>query len=79
MRSKITLPSLKSLVTFEAVARNLSFKAAAQELHVSQSAVSHQIRNLESFLGTKLFIRKSRSVELTPQGKELFSENKVCV
>jgi len=76
MRSKITLPNLKSLVTFEAAARNLSFKVAAQELHVSQSAVSHQIRNIESFLGTKLFIRKSRSVELTPQGKNYFPKIK---
>ena len=54
------LPPLKALPVFEAVARLLSFSAAAEELHVTQSAVSHQIRQLEGDLGETLFERGGR-------------------
>lgn len=62
------IPSLKAIKTFEAAARNLSFSQAAHELHVTQSAVSHQIKTLESFLDKQLFIRKNHRVYLTQEG-----------
>jgi LysR family glycine cleavage system transcriptional activator len=52
------LPPLNALKAFESAARNLSFTRAADELFVTQAAVSHQIKTLESFLSTKLFLRK---------------------
>lgn len=64
------LPSLNGLRAFEAAARHLSFTLAAQELNVTQTAISHQIRRLEEELGIKLFIRQSRSLALTPQATE---------
>jgi len=66
------LPSLSALRTFEAAARNGSFKAAAAELCVSQSAVSHQIKLLEAELGVALFVRKPQGVELSRQGRAYF-------
>lgn len=66
------LPSLNALRTFEAAARHGSFKAAAQELCVSHSAVSHQIKLLETELRIELFIRKPRSVELTRAGRAYY-------
>jgi LysR family transcriptional regulator, glycine cleavage system transcriptional activator len=65
------IPSLTSLRTFEAAARLLSFTLAAEELHVSQGAVSHQIRLLEEDLDTVLFHRSARKVELTDTGRAL--------
>lgn len=62
------LPPLASLRAFEAAARHLSFRAAAEELSVTQSAVSHQIAELERRLGVPLFVRTSRRVELTEAG-----------
>lgn len=64
------LPSLNGLRAFEAAARHLSFTLAAQELNVTQTAISHQIRRLEEELGLKLFIRQSRALALTPQAIE---------
>jgi len=64
------LPSFPSLRAFEAAARHLSFTAAAEELCVTQSAISHQVRILEDFLGAPLFIRHPQSVELTLRGSE---------
>ncbi|MEM9458487.1 MAG: transcriptional regulator GcvA [Myxococcota bacterium] len=65
------LPSLPALQTFEAAARLGSFTAAARELHVTQGAVSHQIRALEDHLGYLLFARFPRRVELTREGRVL--------
>ena len=59
------LPSMMGLRAFEAVARQLSFTRAAVELNLSQTAVSHQIRNLETMLGGKLFTRDRKGVSLT--------------
>ena len=67
-----TLPSLNALRTFEAAARHGSFKAAAAELCVSQSAVSHQIKLLEAELGIGLFVRKPQGIELSRQGRAYF-------
>jgi LysR family transcriptional regulator, glycine cleavage system transcriptional activator len=63
--------SLGSLRAFEAVARRLNFSEAADELHVTQSAVSRQIKGLEDELGAPLFARGTRHVELTGNGSAL--------
>jgi LysR family glycine cleavage system transcriptional activator len=64
-----TLPPLNTLRVFEAAARHLSFNRAAEELHLTPSAISHQIRALEAFLGVQLFRRANRKISLTPAGK----------
>jgi len=65
------LPSLTALRAFEAAARHLSFTHAAKELHVSQAAVSKQVRLLERELSAELFIRGPRRLELTHAGHDL--------
>lgn len=66
------LPPLSTFRTFEAAARHLSFKRAAAELGVTSTAVSHQIKLLEEDLGTSLFVRRVREVQLTPAGTNLY-------
>ena len=68
---KQQLPPLNGLITFEAAARQLSFTAAADELNVTQAAVSRQIKNLEQHLGTLLFNRYNRRLTLTPAAQQL--------
>ena len=63
---------LNALRAFEAAARHLSFSKAAEELHVTPSALSHQISGLEDLLDLKLFERKVRAIALTPAGKLLY-------
>ena len=63
------LPPLAALRAFEAAARHLSFTRAAQELHVTQTAISHQIRALEDLLGVKLFRRLARGLVLTEEAQ----------
>ncbi len=63
------LPSLAALKAFESVGRHLSFQHAADELCLTPSAVSHQVRTLESQLGTRLFVRRHHELELTSTGK----------
>lgn len=65
------LPPVKALVVFEATARHLSFTRAAEELHLTQAAVSRQVRLLEQNLGVLLFNRDKRAVHLTPEGERL--------
>ena len=65
------LPPLNALRAFEAAARHLSFKKAANELSVTPTAVSHQIKSLEEFLDLPLFHRLARALELTPQGQAM--------
>lgn len=64
-----TLPPFSAIRAFEAAARHRSFKQAAEELHVTQSAVSHQVKALEDFLGVALFHRATRGVVLTEAGR----------
>src|SRR5688572_14042756 len=71
MRRRI--PALPALRAFEAAARLRSFKQAADELAVTATAVSHRIRALEDEIGCRLFVRKTRAVELTPEGRSLYS------
>lgn len=65
------LPPLNTLRAFEAAARLLSFTKAADELYVTQAAVSHQIKTLEEALGVKLFKRMNRALLLTEEGQTL--------
>lgn len=64
-----SLPPLNHLRAFDAAARHLSFTMAAAELNMTQSAVSQQIKSLESYLGQPLFYRRPKGLELTPIGK----------
>lgn len=66
------LPPLSSLRAFEAAARHGSFKKASAELAVTPTAISHQIRALEDYLGNPLFERGTRQVRLTPDAQRLF-------
>ncbi len=68
------LPPLKALPPFEAVARLSSFSRAAEEMNLTQSAISHQIRALEDSLGEALFIRAGRNVSLTQAGEQFLEE-----
>ena len=70
------LPPLNALKAFEASARLLSFTKAAAELFVTQAAVSHQIKALETYLGLKLFMRKSRALLLTAEGQSYYLDIK---
>ena len=64
------LPSLNALKAFEAAARHESFTRAAEELHVTQGAVSHQVKALEADLGFKLFNRERQRLVITDAGRE---------
>jgi LysR family transcriptional regulator, glycine cleavage system transcriptional activator len=74
MAMRKALPPLSSLRSFEAVARQLSFSKAAEELHVTPGAVSQQIRQLEDLLGVKLFDRTRRSVAPTDTATRMLPE-----
>ncbi len=63
------IPPLRAIKAFEASARLLSFTQAAEELHVTQAAISHQIKNLEQLVGVQLFERFNRSLKLTFEGR----------
>ncbi len=73
MVSKISsrLPPLNALRAFEATARLLTLAAAAEELNVTPSAISHQIKTLEDSLGVRLFRRANRRLALTKDGQAL--------
>jgi len=66
------LPPLSALRAFEAAARRASFKAAAAELYVTPTAISHQLRQLEAWLGLRVLDRSPRAVALTAAGAELY-------
>jgi LysR family glycine cleavage system transcriptional activator len=72
----IRLPPLNALRAFEASARQLSFTRAAEELFVTQAAISHQIKSLEEHLGIKLFMRKNRTLLLTEEGQSYYLDIK---
>jgi len=65
------IPNFVLLRAFEAAARLQSFSGAAHELHLTPSAISHQIRELEAHFGRALFLRSHRRVDLTPEGRRL--------
>ncbi len=70
----IPIPSLTALRCFDASARHSSFTKAANEVHLTQGAVSHQILGLEELLGVQLFVRKRSGLELTPPGISFWNE-----
>lgn len=72
----VRLPPLNALRAFEASARQLSFTRAAEELFVTQAAISHQIKSLEEHLGIKLFMRKNRALLLTEEGQSYYLDIK---
>jgi len=73
MRNRNALPALDLLVGFEAAARHLSFTKAGEELFLTQSAVSRQIKELEDQLGVELFQRRHRALALTDAGKSFYA------
>src|SRR5262249_34102960 len=70
---RFRLPPLDLIQGFEAAARNLSFTKAAQELSITQSAVSRQIKALEEHLGVALFERRHRALSLSAAGRTLYA------
>ena len=73
---RMQVPLLNALKTFTVSAQRLNFTKASEDLLVSPSAISHQIKILEEYLGCKLFLRKNRSLELTEEGLFLFKQIK---
>lgn len=71
--SKRKLPPLNVLRGFHAAGRHLSFTHAADELHVTQGAISRQVKDLEDFLGRPVFRRLTRRIEFTQDGAEFFN------
>jgi LysR family glycine cleavage system transcriptional activator len=67
-------PPLKTLTAFEAATRLLSFKRAGDELHLTPSAISYQIKSLETYLQVRLFNRTRRGLVLTPAGNRYFQK-----
>lgn len=78
-RLRKLIPSANCLFVFEAAARLQNFSKAAQELNVSQPAVSKSIRLLEQATSLKLFERGRRRLELTPDGRRLYAEARECL
>src|SRR4051812_38767486 len=72
--SRRFLPSMSLLCAFEASARHQSFTAAAAELHLTQSAISRQVRALEEAVGSSLFVRERQTVTLTLAGEAYAQE-----
>lgn len=68
MSKKLNLPSMNGLRAFESAGRHLTFRAAAEELDVTQGAVAQQVRGLENDLGLRLFRRESRGLAFTAEG-----------
>lgn len=68
------LPPLNAVRAFEAAARHLSFTQAAQELHVTHSAISQQVKQLESWLNMLLFVRQNSTLALTDKGRSYLLE-----
>ncbi len=69
-----SLPPLNALRAFETSARHMSIKKASEELQVTPSAVSQQVKILETHLALRLFTREANRLALTEQGEKLFSE-----
>ena len=70
---------LRQIKYFQAVVRNNSFSEAAEECHISQSAVSQQIKALENELGFQLLERKNRRFALTPAGEHFYKKSLILV
>ncbi|MFZ6654315.1 transcriptional regulator GcvA [Undibacterium sp. TJN19] len=64
------LPNLAALRAFEAAARHQNFSRAAEEIHLTHGAISHQVRALEEELGVSLFVRNGKRIAITPDGEQ---------
>ena len=71
--------TLRQLKVFEAVARNLSFSRAAEELHLTQPAVSIQVKKLEDHAGLPLFEQLGKKIHLTPAGMEMLQSSRIII
>ena len=69
-----SIPNFAWLRAFESAARLESFSMAADELHLTPSAISHQVKSLETHLGRSLFVRHNRRVSLNSHGQEFYRE-----
>lgn len=74
MSPTINPPSIRGLMAFESVVRHASFTKAAEELNITQGAVSHQIRKLETVLGAELFNRHGAGLSLTRFGRRYIED-----
>ncbi len=74
-----SLPPLNAVRAFVAAARHQSFSLAANELHITHSAVSHQVKALEAYLGVRLFERRVRQVSLTVEGLRFFKQTETAL
>ena len=68
------LPPFAAIVAFESAARHESFVAAGAEINLTPSAISHQVKNLETWFGRQLFVRATRRLSLTNEGRRLLGE-----
>jgi len=75
----LNLPSMQTLLAFEAAARHLSFTKAAQELNLTQTAISHQVKNLERQLGVKLFVRQRNTLTLTSAARDYLHSTSAAI
>src|SRR3954453_14021930 len=71
--------TLRQLKVFESVARNLSFSRAAEELHLTQPAVSTQVRKLEEHAGLRLFEHLGKKIHLTGAGVEMLNSSRAII
>ena len=71
--------TLRQLKVFESVARNLSFSRAAEELHLTQPAVSTQVKKLEGHAGLPLFEQLGKKIHLTPAGVEMLHSSRAII
>jgi len=76
-KDKLHMPSHALLRSFECAARHQSFTRAAEELHISQSAISRQVLDLENMISIKLFRRVGRNVVLTKAGSDLAAQVRI--
>lgn len=73
------LPNLAALRAFEAAARHENFSRAAEEIHLTNGAISHQVRSLEEELGVELFIRNGKRISITPDGERFAAIIRRCL
>jgi LysR family transcriptional regulator, low CO2-responsive transcriptional regulator len=78
-RSPMKNATLRQLKVFESVARNLSFSRAAEELHLTQPAVSTQVKKLEEHAGLPLFEQLGKKIHLTPAGAEMLHASRIII
>src|SRR5881227_1482849 len=79
LRAPMKNATLRQLKVFESVARNLSFSRAAEELHLTQPAVSTQVKKLEEHAGLPLFEQLGKKIHLTAAGAEMLHASRIII